>query len=952
MKLIDEQKNTKVFVKKWLNKGNEKQDTSKFWIDLLTLVFGVKNATNYLDFEKPVTIIGEDNKSCQKYIDVYIPNTKVLIEQKGQNISLSKKETQSDGAKLTPFEQGLRYNQNLAHNENARWIIACNFQTFEIHDMNHPQKQPVIIPLNELPTEIYKLDFLIDKETKNIEEKTDLSIKAGDLVAKIYDEILKQYGNDVTEQDYQNINQLCVRLVFCLYAEDAGLFGKKNQFSNYLNSFTLVQMNGALSRLFQTLDTPEENRPKFLESDLQVFPYFNGGLFKDEVEIPPFTQKLKELLLNKASQGFNWKNISPTIFGAVFESTLNPETRREEGMHYTSVQNIHRVIDPLFLDDLKKELQSIKEEKKLGERKTRAKNFQTKLSQLNFFDPACGSGNFLTETYLSLRKLENEAIIIQREDKNGNIQGEFTFDSKDLIQITIQQMYGIEINDFAVSVAKTALWIAEAQMYEETINATGLQNGSVTNFLPLDTYENIHKGNALRLDWNKVIPSYKLTYIMGNPPFKGLSSLPAKDKALKKEQTEDMDLVFGKLPKHGKLDYVSAWYEKAANMMQGTNIKTAFVSTNSITQGEQVGILWKHLFEDKNVTITFAYRSFVWNSEATMKAHVHCVIIGFTCTNYSGDVLLFEDEVANKKVVSYLNGYLTDFDNIYIQSRKSKPPFNMPEMHKGSQPTDGGGLILTPKEKDKFLSKYPNDSDLVDLYLGSNELIKGKKRYCLWLKDISPARFSKNKFILDRLNTVIEARKNSSTDAVRNNAEVTPYLFTQIRQPETDYIAVPEVSSENRKYIPIAFLSKNVIASNKLYLIPSDQLWIFSVLISELHMTWVRTVAGRLETRYSYSPAVYTNFPWKQFSNKEKEQLIDSAKNILNARDLYNDASLADLYNPKSMPIELIKAHQKNDDIVAKIYGLSSSLSESEIIRKLFLFYEKLNKEVRKSKKK
>ena len=625
------------FVNRWLGKGKEDEDGRSYWIDLLTSVLGMDNVTERLNFEKKVVIDGNT-----KRIDVYIPETRVIIEQKSLGKALDQKIRNSGEIDLTPFEQADRYNSKLTFDERARWIVTSNFAEIWIYDMNQKQPEPTKIALDELQSKYPLLDFLVKKEVKTISREMEVSIKAGDIVGLIYDAFLKQYRiPDIKEKDetaeqrkkrehkLKSLNALCVRIVFCLYAEDAGIFGKRNMFHDYLEAYEVKDCRRALIELFKTLDTPVVERDEYLEEDLAQFPYVNGGLFADEtIEIPPFTEEIKQLLLTKASEDFNWRDISPTIFGAVFESTLNPETRRSGGMHYTSIENIHKVIDPLFLDDLQNEFQEIKQIQVKRTRDKKLEEFQNKLASLTFLDPACGSGNFLTETYLSLRRLENEVI---KEKVNGQMT---LVEVNNPIKVSIQQFYGIEINDFAVTVAKTALWIAESQMLEET---KSIVYGFNDDFLPLKTYVNITEGNALRIDWNSVVLADKLTYIMGNPPFVG-------HQWRSQSQVDDMKIAFYDLNKHGKLDYVCAWYNKAADYMKSTRIKAAFVSTNSIIQGESVCLLWEFLMKKKNVEIQFAYRTFVWTSEAKNRAAVHCVIIGFTCYETKTMKQLFEKE--------------------------------------------------------------------------------------------------------------------------------------------------------------------------------------------------------------------------------------------------------------------------------------------------------------------
>lgn len=915
-----QKKAAKEFAEYWKGKGYEKGQSQKFWIDLLQNVYGVENATHFISFEDQVHI----DKSTG-FIDGYIESTKVMIEQKSLGKDLRKAIKQSDGTFLNPFQQAKRYIVELPVDKHPRWVITCNFSEFLIYDMNKPNGEPEQILLKDLPKEYYRLQFLVDTGSEHLKKEMEISLKAGDLVGKLYDAILKQYKNPESEETLKSLNMLCVRLVFCLYAEDAGIFGQHEMFGDYLKQFSPKDVRKALIELFQVLDTKPEDRDPYMEDDLAAFPYVNGGLFADEnIEIPRFTEEIVDLLVNKASAGFDWSEISPTIFGAVFESTLNPETRRSGGMHYTSLENIHKVIDPLFLDALKAELEEIKALKVAKTREQRLQEYRKKLSQLTFLDPAAGSGNFLTETYLSLRRLENEALY---EENHGQmllgVKGEYN-----PIQVSIGQFYGIEINDFAVTVAKTALWIAESQMMQETEKLMQIN----LNFLPLKSYANIVEGNALRIDWESVVPKEKLNYIMGNPPFVG-------HQWRSKSQVSDMELTFYDVPKHGKLDYVCSWYNKAADYMTDTQIKTAFVSTNSICQGESVGILWRHLFDTKKVEIQFAHQTFQWDSEASLKAHVHCVIIGFTVYHENTEKLLYSNGTMFR--TKHINGYLMAAPNVFIQSRGKPLSSNMPTMSKGSQPTDGGNLILSEKEKNDIVKKYPGAEEFIKRYIGSDDFINNKYRYCLWLKDVSPSKYRKITMITEKINRVADIRKKSPTKSVQKAADI-PMLFTQIRQPETDYLAVPEVSSEKRRYIPIGYLSADVIGSNKLYMISNATLYMFGVLTSNVHMAWVRVVSGRLKSDYSYSPAVYNNFPWCNPTLEQKANIEKTAQAILDARAKYPDCSLADLYDETTMPPELRKAHQANDFAVMAAYGFNRKITESECVAELMKRYQAL----------
>ena len=915
------------FVESWIGKGDEKQDTQRFWMDLFQKVLGVEYPAKHLLFEKRVKL--EDST---RYIDVYIPETKVLIEQKGSSIDLSKPELQSGGASLTPYNQARRYDNNLPLAEKARWIICCNFQRFEIHDMTKPLEEPEVILLQDLEKEYYRLQFLVDSANEHIKKEMEVSLRAGEIIGEIYDALLKEYRNPDDPQTLKSLNVLCVRLVFCLYAEDSGLFGTSSHsaFHDYLVRFKpgSGDMRRALIDLFDILNTPIAERDPYLDDSLLAFPYVNGGLFADRgIEIPRLNDEIATLLLKHASDDFDWSQISPTIFGAVFESTINPQTRRSGGMHYTSIENIHKVIDPLFLDALKEELQEIRAIAQPKDKMRKAKAFQEKLASLKFLDPACGSGNFLTETFLSLRRLENEVIRILSKD-NMIIGFE---DDNSWIRVGIHQFYGIEINDFAVATATTALWIAEAQMMKETENIIHQE----MDFFPLKSYTNIVEGNALRMDWNEVVPAEELNYIMGNPPFVG-------HQWRSESQVEDMDLVFEGFGNYGKLDYVCSWYKKSADYMLGTNIKAALVSTNSIVQGESVATMWKPLFEKYPFEIIFAYRTFRWDSEAHTKAHVHCVIVAFCLYSFKGDKMIHED---NERIVAKnINGYLLDAPNVFIENRGTGINPRLPKMTKGSQPTDGGNLILSEEEKNELVAKYPTCDKFIKRYIGGEDYINNKIRYCIWLKGVSPVEYRKIPAIEMRLEAVREMRLKSPTKSVQRDAE-TPMLFTQIRQPETDYLVIPKVSSVRRNYIPIGYMSADVIANDMIIFIPSASLLLFGILISKVHMSWMRIVGGRLKSDYRYSPAVYNNFPWPIPTDAKKAKIEKTAQAIIDARNLYPDCSLADLYDEVTMPTELRRAHQENDKAVMEAYGFSrKNITEADIVAELFKLYEKMTK--------
>lgn len=908
----------KKFAESWKGKGYEKGQSQLFWIELLTKVYGVEDISAFISFEDQVHL---DHTS---FIDGYIPSTKVMIEQKSLGKDLNKPIKQSDGSLCTPFQQAKRYVTDLPLSKHPRWIVTCNFAEFYVYDMERPNGEPEKIKLADLPKEYYRLSFLTKTDSEHIKKEMEVSLQAGELVGKLYNAILKQYHDPENPDSLRSLNMLCVRLVFCLYAEDAGIFGRHEMFHDYLSRFDVKDVRKALIELFRMLDTKECDRDSYDDTPVAEFPYVNGGLFADEnIEIPQFNEEIVDLLLKNASEDFDWSKISPTIFGAVFESTLNPETRRSGGMHYTSIENIHKVIDPLFLDDLKAELEEIKAYDKAKTIEDKVAKFQNKLAGLKFLDPACGSGNFLTETYISLRRLENEAIKLTID------KGQLMFDTGDVIRVSIGQFYGIEINDFAVTVAKTALWIAESQMMHETEEIISKD----LDFLPLKTNAYIKEGNALRIDWETVVPKSELNYIMGNPPFIGASMMT-------KEQKNEAVEIFGKIKLSNSIDYVGAWYFKACELIKDTNVKAALVSTNSITQGEQVAPLWGTLFERYGIHIDFAYRTFRWDSEANLKAHVHCVIIGFSSISRSSQKKLYDGD--RFIVADNISPYLIDAPSVCVTSR-SKPLCNVNPMILGNKPADGGNFILTPEEKDEILKREPALEKYIHRYVGAVEFINNKYRYCFWLKGATPMELKQSKELHKRLEAVREMRLNSTAEPTREKAN-TPHLFFFISQPETNYLIVPSASSEKRRYIPIGFMNPDVIASNLVSIIPNATLYHFGVLTSNVHMSWLRTVGGRLKSDYRYTGSVvYNTFPWCNPTPEQKALIEQTAQSILDARALYPDCSLADLYDEVTMPPELRKAHQANDRAVMKAYGFDvKTMTESSCVAELMKMYKRL----------
>ena len=914
------------FAQRWKGRGYERGESQPFWIDLLTNVFGIETPSDgFITFEDHRMV------DSSNFIDGRIPSTRVLIEQKSLGKDLRLGIRQSDGSLLNPFQQARRYVVSLPVSEHPRWIVTCNFSEFLVYDMEHPNGEPEQILLDNLGKEYYRLQFLVDAKNEHISKEMQVSMKAGEIVGKIYEALLEQYGDNSVEA-LRWLNILCVRIVFCLYAEDAGIF-VHDQFHNFLARYEAEDMRQALRDLFEALNTPQEKRSKYLKDDLKAFPYTNGGLFEEEIEIPQFTEELKQTILQNASLDFDWSEISPTIFGAVFESTLNPETRRSGGMHYTSIENIHKVIDPLFLNDLRSELDAILEEKVEKKRNKQLDVFQDKMAALTFLDPACGSGNFLTETYLSLRRLENEVI---RERYHGYKMWGAAFD--DPIKVSIRQFYGIEINDFAVAVATTALWISESQMLTETERIIHQD----IDFLPLKSYTNIVEGNALRVDWESVVPKDKLNYIFGNPPFVGA-------RLMKEDQKQDVVNIFGSKWKNvGNLDYVCCWYKKACEMMLSTRIHAALVSTNSICQGEQVANLWKPLQETFSIRIDFAHRTFRWDSEASLKAHVHCVIIGFSCNDdfpskIGGRARLIFD---NDKVIeaSHINAYLMDAPDVFIESR-NKPLCDVPEIGIGNKPIDGGNYLFEKEEKEEFIKLEPKSAAYFKPWFGAEEFIHQKPRYCLWLGNCSPAELRQMPHCMRRIEAVRQLRLNSKSAGTRKLADC-PTHFHVENMPKGNFIIIPRVSSERRRYIPMGFMSPEALGSDAVHLIPDATLYHFGVLESNVHMAWMRAVCGRLKSDYRYSKdIVYNNFPWPIPTEEQKNKIEETAQAILDARAKYPDSSLADLYDELTMPVELRKAHQDNDRAVMQAYGFDvKTMTESQCVAELFKMYQALTR--------
>lgn len=916
-----DRKSRKLFVETWKGRGYEKGETQQFWLSLLT---------NVLGYEHNDTVLFEHHVTTGGFIDVWIRQSDVMIEQKGIEVDLDKPELRQ-GELKTPLQQVQDYAASLPITEQPKYLITCNFGTFRVYDRTkygdaELKNKAFEFQLEDLVDHPEYLSCIVDPNNSRLRKEKEVSEQAGALVGELYDMLLKQYDDPESDEAQHSLNVLCVRLVFCLFCEDAELFGEPDAFCNYLAGVRPVDIRIKLQHLFDNLDRPRESRDKY-DIDIKAFPYVNGGLFREKVVIPPFTQEIKDFIIEKMALPVNWANISPTIFGGIFESTLNPDTRRKGGMHYTSPENIHKVIDPLFLNDLKTEFEAIRtdEELTLLKKKNRYKKFHEKLCSLVFFDPACGSGNFLTETYICLRQLEY-AVLKEYKSKQVSV-----FDSAvegDVeLRIKLDQFYGIEINDFAVSVAETALWISRLKANREYLLLLDLDEKD----FPLSDRANVIKENALRFDWHDLVEPSRVSYILGNPPFVG-------HKNVSEEQKEDMKRIFQ--GKQGRLDYVSAWYELTSHYIENTNIECSFVSTNTVVQGVHIETLWTKLLNE-HIVINFAYKSFVWDSESNQKAHVHCVIIGFS-KHERTTKLLFDGETV--RAVDKITPYLSDSSTDVVVKSASSPLCNgIPKMVYGNIPRDGGYYTFTDEEKLEFLKKEPAAEQYMYRFLGSKEYINNSQRWMLFLKDVTSSELEKMPYVKERVENVKKFRLSSKAKEIHKFAE-TPTLFAQQTQPlGADFIIVPIVSSSRRRYIPIGYVSGNTLVNNRVFIIPNADFYTFGIVTSEMHNAWMRKVAVRLKNDYSYSKdLVYNNFPWPTPTVEQKAAIEKTAQGILDARALYPDSSLADLYDPDKMPNELKAAHEANDKAVMDAYGFAYDMTELEIVAELMKMYQKL----------
>ena len=932
-------KEAKEFVKRWKKRlgaipagsNNEQQDTQKFWVDLLINVLGIPSNTidSFVDFERKVR---------GRRIDVFVSDHNFLCEQKSWGIDLDKPEPRNGGME-TPLQQAMWYARHLPYSERPRWVMTCNFGTFRLYDLDNERPEDTVqeFSLEELPDSLYLLSFLTSNETSRLHKEQQLSIEAGAYVSRLYDALAKQYHHieekdERAQEEQRSLNVLITRIIFLLYAEDADLLQSHQAFGRYCEGDP-AKLRRKLVDLFETIDTPLEQRDEYMDEDLAAFPYVNGGLFADSsIIVPQMTSEILEAITD-ASQDFDWREISGVIFGGVFEGTLNPETRHAGGMHYTSVENIERCLKPLFLDELWDELHEAEGERTAAKRKQALARLHDKVASITIGDPACGSGNFLTEAYRQLRTIENRIIEDELSEETGNAgQTSLVIAQDSPVRVSLDQLYGIEINDFAVSVAKTALWITEEQMLRKTQE---IYVGYDFDFLPLRSLSNLHEGNALKTDWSEVFPD-DLTYLVGNPPFLG-----ARNQS--KEQKAELLEVFDGAKNAGNIDYCGAWYMKAARFTQGKRTRCALVSTNSICQGEQVANLWKPL-HDLGIHIDFAHNTFRWDNEAADKAHVFCVIVGFSRENCEKRLYVHDtpDAAEVKKAAKSINAYLSDAPDAFIWNR-NKPICDVPKIGIGNKPIDGGFYLFADEEKTDFLNKEPGAESYFHRWIGSREFLHGESRWCLYLGDAAFGELKELPPCRERIEAVREYRLASKSAPTRKLAD-RPAHFHVENMPKGNSIVVPKVSSERRRYIPMGFVGPETLCSDLVFLIPNASLYHFGVLQSQFHNAWMRTVAGRLKSDYRYSGGiVYNNFVWPEPTVSQREEVERCAQAVLDARDAQEGATLADMYDPKNETFfpELMAAHRALDAAVEAAYGVDFGGDEERIVAHLFNLYAK-----------
>jgi len=949
----------KLFVAKWKNRGNERQDTHPFWEELVECLLGVKHGRECLDWEKPIpkrALVTENGKS-PRFIDCYLKTSKCVIEQKSSNIPLDKPHAQSDSARLTALQQAQRYYDNLNLPDKGRYTIACNFQEFLVFDNNHGDRPPIKLRLDELTTRRWKYlrQVLLGGEPINNDAvQNAAAITASGFVSKLYTMLQRQYKKDeITPTVLHQLNVFCVRVVFCLYADDADIF-ENGQFHTFLHAFNANKLQEKFRWLFVALNQRESERHESYDKEIRAFPHVNGGLFSgDDIPIPRINDEIRELLLNgsdrlyvntKTKEPFSWSQISPSNFGCIFESTLDPETREKHGMHYTSPENIHRVIDPLFLDELKIDLEKILSMPSNNSVEVESRNealmmFRRKLASLRFLDPACGSGNFLTETFISLRRMEMR--VLKELPNYGVADFELIKDGVLLNNpsvVNINQFYGIEINDFAVQVANTALWISDCQMIAEAEELFNLD----INYLPLNKNHNIHCCNALEKNWEEVINPRSLNYIIGNPPFKGARG--GKDSKEEKERKKvELSKVLDDKDNSGQpiwhsigdLDYVCAWYAKTAKFMQKNSaIRAALVSTNSIVQGEQAILLWKPLITHYNIKISFAWRTFVWNNLAKKSAQVHCVIVGFYSAKRrkQGNCFIYEE---NHPVITCdkINNYLYPYDFYFINPGLSKPISNVPSVRIGNKPIDGGYYLFSKKDKDDFINNEPESAKYFHEWYGAKEFMQGVPRYCLWLGNCEPFLLSRMPNCLKRIEAVRLYRQKSPSAQTR---KLPPTQFHVQNIPQSDYLVIPELCLQKQEYMAFGYMTPDILCSNLVKLMPNANYYHFGILESSIHMAWLKMVGGRMKSDYRYSiRIVYNNFPWPSNITEAQQDIIEmAARGIIISRNNHPESTLRQLYDRSLMPKDLLSAHHANDKAVFAAYaylGIKPEMDDEEI---------------------
>lgn len=912
------------FVEQWRGHGYEKPEAQRFWMQLSAQVLGVDDpfAFDKYDAEK------KDAKGG--FADVILPSLGLLVEQKSSGVSLDEPEGRQ-GRMVTPLQQALSYNNSFRFNERKRFICTCNFDMFRFYDLNEDplaQKPPYAeFTLDELPENLHVFRALMrnaDRPDVSVSETRRVNVEAARHVATLNRHLARFYHHaDTDEREHAALALTTVRLVFLYYAEDSGLL-KPGQFTDYVESLPADWLGQGLRSLFDWVDKDAEARGKaYPTPTLKEFPYIDGGLFHDDVPVPTVDEDFKQALLNMGHT-FDWSDISPVIFGSLMEETLSHDERRQGGMHYTSPENIHKLIDPLFLDELKQELQTLLnqyDDKGISPQKRTAltgqlKNFQTRLAGLRFLDPACGSGNFLTETFLQLRALEDEILVrLQKGDVMLDL-GEGYLD----VKVNIRQFHGIEINDFACSVARTALWIAEQQ----ALDRTEARLGNHYDRLPLTDSGDIICGNALQTDWNTLLPGEECDYVMGNPPFVG--------RGLKtEEQVEETRREFGK-DYDGNLDYSANWFHRAADYLADSNTGSfAFVSTNSICQGLQTTPLFRPLMT-AGWRIGFAHQTFQWDAQTTDNAHVHVVIVGMARNVHNRRLFKYE-KVDGEPVESHpknINGYLLEAPDAFVEkSMKPISPILPPAVY-GSKPTDGGHFFLNTREEYLEAMEDPIASKYVHKFIGAKELINQIPRYCLWLADAGPSDLRKSKLLHDRVESVRQSRLKSRTASTRQWSD-RPWLFKQRAQPNTAYLAIPRHFSEGRDFATCARFDKDVILGDACFLVVDPDGLAFAVIESSMYMTWQKNIGGRLESRCRFNnTGIWNTLPLPRLDDASRRRVIEAGEAVSAARSNHPGASLADLYDPLTMPADLRKAHRELDKVVDLAFGASKPCESNE----------------------